>query len=87
MSKKIYFYKGKMPAFALPILIFLGLVTLLFFLFFGALAFLVAGALGIGAAFLRLVFGKSKDKIEKTHTKNNEHITLSKDDYEIIDIE
>ena len=62
MSKKVYFYKGKMNSFSLPIFMFILFVGFIFFALFGALALLFFGALGIGAAFIRKIFPSSKIK-------------------------
>lgn len=87
MSKKIYTYKGKMPSFALPILGLFAILAFLFFLFFGAIAFLFIGALGIGYTFLRKVFGKPEIRNKADRSKTDDLITLDKKDYEVIDIE
>ncbi len=84
MSKKIFYYNGKLSSFSLPIFMFIVLLGLIFFALFGALAFLFFGALGIGAAFLRMIFPKQKGKHKINKKKSDDIITLKKDDYKII---
>ena len=54
--------------------------------FFGAVAFLFIGALGIGYTFLRKVFGKPQRRNTVNRSKTDDLITLDKKDYEVIDI-
>lgn len=83
MSKKIYYYNGKIGSFAFPVLMLLILLGFVFFAFFGALAFLFFGALGIGAAFLRMIFPKKKQNKNIGRKRSNEIINLDKTEYKV----
>lgn len=83
MSKKVYYYNGKMGTFTFPVLILLILLGFVFFAFFGALAFLFFGALGIGAAFLRLIFPKKKQQKNINRQRPDGVINLEKTEYRV----
>ncbi|NIP30717.1 MAG: hypothetical protein GTO02_12975 [Candidatus Dadabacteria bacterium] len=87
MSKKIYIHKGRLPSFFPPLIFIFAILTLTFFIFFGAIAFLFLGALGIGFAFIKKIFGKSNKPPTINKSRADETITLNSNDYEIIDIE
>lgn len=83
MSKKIYYYNGKMSSFAFPVLMLLVLLGFVFFAFFGALAFLFLGALGIGAAFIRMIFPKKKQNKNLNKKRSSDVINLEKSEYKV----
>ena len=82
-QKKIVYYKGNFPKFVVPIAIFFIVLAFLFFAFFGVIAFVIVGALAIGASILRSLNPFKKKKI-KNYDPSTDTYTLDESEYKVI---
>lgn len=80
----IRIYQTKASPLSVIVVLFLIIVGISLFFFFGFIALIISGLLALGASLLRLFIPKKK-RLFKEYDTRTRTITLEKKDYEIID--
>lgn len=83
-QKKIIYYKSGFPKIPLAIILFLVVVSITFFAFFGVLAFVFFSLLATASAFIRLL-NPFKGRKVKNYDPSTDTYTLEDTDYEVLD--
>lgn len=86
MAGKIHIRGARTPVFFLPFVLLLFALAIVFFVFFGAVALVGAGVLGLGSLVFGRFFGRSGKK-DASFDSDGDVITLGRDDYEIKEVE
>ncbi len=82
---KIHFYRGKPPAYLIPLVILLGIVALAILVLFGFFLGIAAGVALIIFGVMRLFSPGSKKKFRTIDEDGRTTIILDREDYEVID--